>query len=95
VRAHDVILRPVTTEKSTLARELSNVVTLAVDPRAGKHDIKNAVEQLFQVKVLDVRTMRMPRKMRRVGKFLGAKREWKKAVVKLAEGQSIEFFEGV
>jgi large subunit ribosomal protein L23 len=90
-----VILRPVTTEKSTLARELANVVTLAVDPRAGKHDIKNAVEQLFQVKVLDVRTMRMPRKMRRVGKYLGAKREWKKAVVKLAEGQTIEFFEGV
>jgi large subunit ribosomal protein L23 len=47
------------------------------------------------VKVLDVRTMRMPRKMRRVGKFLGAKREWKKAIVQLAEGQSIEFFEGV
>ena len=95
MRAHDVILRPVTTEKSTLARELSNVVTLAVDPRAGKHDIKNAVEQLFQVKVLEVRTMRMPQKMRRVGKFLGAKREWKKAIVRLAEGQSIEFFEGV
>jgi large subunit ribosomal protein L23 len=90
-----VILRPVTTEKSTLARELGNVVTLAVDPRAGKHDIKNAVEQLFQVKVLDVRTMKMPRKTRRVGKFLGAKREWKKAIVQLAEGQSIEFFEGV
>jgi large subunit ribosomal protein L23 len=95
VRIHDVILRPVTTEKSTLAREFSNVVTLAVDPRAGKHDIKNAVEQLFSVKVLDVRTMRMPRKTRRVGKFIGAKREWKKAVVRLAEGQSIEFFEGV
>jgi len=95
VRIHDVILRPVTTEKSTLARELANVVTLAVDARAGKHDVKNAVEQLFQVKVLDVRTMKMPRKMRRVGKFLGAKREWKKAIVQLAEGQSIEFFEGV
>ena len=95
MRAHDVILRPVTTEKSTLARELANVVTLAVDPRAGKHDVKNAVEQLFQVKVIDVRTIRMPRKMRRVGKFVGAKREWKKAIVQLAEGQSIEFFEGV
>jgi large subunit ribosomal protein L23 len=95
VRIHDVILRPVTTEKSTLARELSNVVTLAVDPRAGKHDIKNAVEQLFNVKVLDVRTMRQPRKTRRVGRFVGQKREWKKAVVRLAEGQSIEFFEGV
>jgi large subunit ribosomal protein L23 len=85
----------VTTEKSTLAREFTNVVTLAVDPRAGKHDIKAAVEQLFQVKVIDVRTIRMPRKMRRVGKFVGAKREWKKAIVQLAEGQSIEFFEGV
>lgn len=95
MRAHDVILRPVTTEKSTLAREFSNVVTLAVDPRAGKHDIKGAVEQLFNVKVLAVRTMRMPRKTRRVGKYLGAKREWKKAIVQLAPGQTIEFFEGV
>jgi large subunit ribosomal protein L23 len=95
VRAHDVILRPVTTEKSTLARELDNVVTLAVDPRAGKHDIRNAVEQLFNVKVLDVRTIRMPRKTRRVGKFMGARREWKKAIVRLAEGQKIEFFEGI
>jgi large subunit ribosomal protein L23 len=95
VRTHEVILRPVTTEKSTLARELQNVVTLAVDPRAGKHDIKSAVEQLFNVKVLDVRTIRMPRKSRRVGKFIGEKREWKKAIVRLAEGQTIEFFEGV
>jgi len=95
VRAHDLIRRPVTTEKSAIEGEFGNVVTLAVAPRAGKHDIKSAVEQLFQVKVLDVRTMRMPRKMRRVGKFLGAKREWKKAIVQLAEGQSIEFFEGV
>jgi large subunit ribosomal protein L23 len=95
VRTHEVILRPITTEKSTLARELQNVVTLAVDPRAGKHDIRSAVEQLFNVKVLDVRTIRMPRKTRRVGKFIGAKREWKKAIVRLAEGQSIEFFEGV
>jgi large subunit ribosomal protein L23 len=71
------------------------VVTLAVDPRAGKHDIKAAVEQLFNVKVLDVRTIRMPRKSRRVGKFMGEKREWKKAIVRLAEGQTIEFFEGV
>jgi len=95
MRPHDVILRPVVTEKSTLAREASNVVTLAVDPRAGKHDIKLAVEQLFDVKVLAVRTIRMPRKWRRVGKFAGPKREWKKAVVQLAEGQTIEFFEGV
>lgn len=91
----DVILKPVVTEKSTVARELSNVVTLAVDPRANKHEIKRAVETLFEVQVLGVRTIRMPRKSRRVGRFVGRKPEWKKAIVTLAEGQGIEFFEGV
>jgi len=95
VNVHEVILRPIVTEKSTIARETSNVITLAVNPAAGKHDVRDAVEQLFDVKVLAVRTMRMPRKSRRVGRFLGKKREWKKAIVELAEGQKIEFFEGV
>jgi len=95
MRAHEIIRRPVITEKSTIARELSNIVTLAVDPRASKQQIKGAVEELFQVSVQDVRTMRMPRKTRRVGKFVGRKTEWKKAIVTLAEGQKIEFFEGV
>lgn len=92
---HEVIQRPLVTEKSNIGREEANLVTLAVDPRANKHDIARAVETLFEVSVLDVRTMRMPRKSRRVGKFLGRKPEWKKAMVRLAEGQSIEFFEGV
>ncbi len=92
---HEVIKRPVVTEKSTIAREMSNVVTLAVDPRASKHVIKDAVEQLFEVSVVDVRTMRMHRKTRRVGRFQGRKPEWKKAIVTLAEGHAIEFFEGV
>ena len=95
MNVHDIIRRPVVTEKSTIARELSNVVTLAVDPRANKHQIKDAVEQLFNVSVLGVRTMRQPRKSRRVGRFVGRKPEWKKAIVTLAEGQTIEFFEGV
>ena len=92
---HDVIYRPVVTEKSTIARELGNVVTFAVDPAANKHQIKDAVESLFEVKVETVRTSRMHRKTRRVGKYVGRKPEWKKAIVTLAEGQSIEFFEGV
>ena len=92
---HQVIRRPLVTEKSNIGREEHNLVTLAVDPRANKHDIRRAVELLFEVDVLEVRTMRMPRKSRRVGKFMGRKPEWKKAVVRLAEGQSIEFFEGV
>ena len=92
---HDVIQRPVMTEKSNIAREERNVVTLAVDPRANKHEIRHAVETLFSVKVLEVRTMRMPRKSKRVGKFSGRKPEWKKAIVRLAQGQTIEFYEGV
>ena len=92
---HDVIRRPLVTEKSNIGREENNVVTFAVDPRANKHEIQRAVEGLFDVKVVAVRTMRMPRKSRRVGKFMGRKPEWKKAIVQLTEGQTIEFFEGV
>ena len=92
---HQVIRKPVVTEKSNIGREEQNLVTFAVDPRANKHEIARAVEAMFQVSVLEVRTMRMPRKTRRVGRFLGRKPEWKKAIVRLAEGQTIEFFEGV
>lgn len=92
---HDVIRKPLVTEKSSIGREEENLVTLAVDPRANKHDVKRAVEALFDVDVVRVRTMRMPRKTRRVGKSMGRKPEWKKALVVLAEGQSIEFYEGV
>jgi large subunit ribosomal protein L23 len=95
MNVHDVIRKPLVTEKSSIGREEENLVTLAVDPRANKHDVKRAVEQLFDVEVLRVRTMRMPRKLRRVGKHAGRKPEWKKALVVLAEGQSIEFYEGV
>ncbi len=95
MNVHEVIRKPLVTEKSNIRREEENVVTLAVNPRANKHEIARAVETLFQVSVLEVRTMRMPRKSRRVGKFMGRKTEWKKAMVRLAEGQSIEFFEGV
>ena len=92
---HDVIRRPLITEKSTIGREEENLATFAVDPAATKHDIRRAVEELFSVKVEDVRTMRQPRKTRRVGRNLGRRAEWKKAIVRLSEGQSIEFFEGV
>ena len=95
MRMHDVIRRPLVTEKSNIGREEQNLVTLAVDPRANKHQIQRAVEALFDVSVIEVRTMRMPRKTRKVGKTSGRKPEWKKAIVQLAEGQSIEFYEGV
>jgi large subunit ribosomal protein L23 len=95
VNLHDVIRKPLVTEKSTIGRETQNLVTFAVDPRASKHEIRRAVETLFSVQVEDVHTMRQARKSRRVGKSMGYKPEWKKAIVRLAEGQTIEFFEGV
>ncbi len=90
-----IIKRPLITEKSTIDREFYNIVTFAVDPRANKVEIKRAVESLFDVKVVEVRTSRVKGKKRRVGRFEGYKSSWKKARVKLREGDNIEFFEGV
>ena len=95
MKIHEVIRKPLVTEKSTIAREEENVITFSVDPRATKYDITGAVETLFNVDVITVRTMRMPRKKRRLGRFFGYRAEWKKAIVTLSEGQTIEFYEGV
>jgi len=95
VTPHQIIRRPVVTEKSNIGREERNTITFAVDPRANKHEIARAVESLFDVKVVGVHTLRQPRKKRRVGMRIGTRPEWKKAIVQLAEGQAIEFFEGV
>ena len=92
---HDVLIRPILTEKTTQLESAGNVYAFEVGEGANKHQIKHAVEELFEVRVTNVRTVRPPRKKRRVGKYLGQKPEWKKAIVTLAEGQSIEFFEGV
>jgi large subunit ribosomal protein L23 len=90
-----IIHRPIITEKSTIEREMSNIVSFAVDPRSNKLEIKTAVEALFDVKVIEVRTSRVRGKMRRMGKHTGRRPDWKKARVQLREGDSIEFFEGV
>ena len=90
-----IIRRPIITEKSTIEREFDNIVTFRVDPRANKLEIKSAVEELFDVKVMEVRTSRVKGKPRRVGRYTGRRAAWKKARVKLREGDSIEFFEGV
>ena len=95
MNVHEVIRRPLVTEKSTIGRDTQNLATFAVDVRATKHDIKRAIEELFDVRVTAVRTMRQQGKKRRVGRQIGRRPAWKKAIVQLAEGQSIEFFEGV
>lgn len=92
---HDVIQKPLITEKSSIGRDELNLATFAVDPRANKQEIKAAVESMFDVKVVGVRTMQQQGKKKRVGRILGRRPRWKKAIVQLAAGQSIEFFEGV
>jgi len=94
VKPTDVVRGPIVTEKGTLVSELGNQVVLRVHPRANKVAIRQAVEQLFGVKVDGVRTSRVLGKTRRVGRSVGRRPLWKKAYVTLAEGHSIEFFEG-
>jgi len=83
------------TEKSTAARDASNKYMFEVDRGANKVEIGKAVEKLFKVKVVDVRVMHVLGKKKRMGRTIGQKSSWKKAVVTLAAGNSIEFAEGV
>jgi len=89
-----ILRRPLITEKSTLAKEEANQLVFEVDPRANKVEIRQAVEQIFKVKVLKVRTINYQGKRKRLGRSLGRRRHWKKAYVTLAPGHSVEFFEG-
>ncbi len=89
---YDIIIRPVMTEKSTELLELENKVTFRVKFEANKPQIKAAVERLFDVEVDRVNTMIMPGKPKRVGRFFGRRKAWKKAVVQLAEGEMIDFY---
>jgi large subunit ribosomal protein L23 len=93
--ARQIIIRPLVTEKSTVKREESNQYTFRVLPKASKRQIASAVEELFDVHVQNVRTMRMQGKKKRLGKNLGRRPSWKKAIVTLAEGDTVDFFEGV
>lgn len=90
---HDVILRPVITEKSSRLME-NNQYTFEVHRDANKIQIRKAVEEIFKVKVLRVNTINVKSKPKRLGAFLGRSRSWKKAIVTLAPGERIEFFEG-
>lgn len=92
---HDVIVRPLVTEKSHDQLDRLGAYTFVVAKDANKIEIAKAVEKQFNVKVTDVRTMRYAGKAKRMGKHAGRRASWKKAVVTLAQGDSIELFEGV
>ncbi len=90
---YEVIRRPIISEKSTVLAELGNKVVFEVNSEATKHEIRDSVQSLFKVNVKSVRTLIVHGKVKRVGRFETKKPNWKKAIVTLAEGQKIDFFQ--
>jgi len=86
---HDVIRRPVITEKGLTLKEDDRTLCFEVSDRASKQQIRKAVERIFKVKVDHVRTMNVPGKMRRRGRYMGYRPDWKKAYVTLREGEKM------
>jgi large subunit ribosomal protein L23 len=91
---YDIIRRPIITEKTNIQKDQSNQVTFEVDPRANRIEVQRAIEKIFNVKVANTRTMHVRGKVKRRGRILGKRRDWKKAIVTLMPGERIEFFEG-
>jgi large subunit ribosomal protein L23 len=94
MEARDIVIRPIVTEKSS-NQMLLNRYTFVVHKKANKIQIKDAIEEIFKVKVLDVNTINYVGKLKRVGRSVGRRSDWKKAVVTLRDGDSIEIFEGL
>ena len=96
MRVQEIIRRPLITEKSTVQREEKNIIAFEVHRDANKIEVKRAVEAQFKVKVAEVRIFRVHGKGRRQGRWAGRRPDWKKAYVRLVEGEKqIEFFEGM
>lgn len=95
MRIQDVIRRPLFTEKVTVQGDLTNTYAFEVDRKANKIQIRRAIEAQFERKVAEVRVANMHGKIRRQGRHFGRRPDWKKAYVRLAEGEKpLEFFEG-
>jgi large subunit ribosomal protein L23 len=90
---HEIILKPLVTERSAVLESSQNTYVFQVGDNANKHEIKAAIESFFSVSVDDVRTVRVRGKYKRFGRHYGKRANWKKAYVKLASGHSINFFE--
>ncbi len=94
IEGQKIIRRPLITEKTTRQKEEERQYAFEVAKEANKIEIQKAVERLFKVKVLEVRTSNVLGKVKRLGKRFGKRPDWKKAIVTLREGDRIEFFEG-
>ena len=91
ITIYDVLRSPVLTEKSMMLKEAANNIVFKVHPDSNKRQIKEAVERFFNVKVETVRTMNFNGKEKRFGRKVGRRKDWKKAVVVLKDGQSLDF----
>jgi len=92
---HHLIKGPIITEKTHTLREANNKLTLKVDVKANKIEIRQAIEALFKVKVLAVNTVKLMGKKKRLGRNEGKRPDWKKAIVTLAPGEKISGYEGL
>ena len=92
--SHEIIIRPLITEKTSIQKEMNNQLSFEVDRRANRIEIKQAIESIFNVRVAAVKTMQVTGKIKRRGRITGKRRDWKKAIVKLMPGERIDFFEG-
>jgi large subunit ribosomal protein L23 len=90
---HDILIRPLITEKGSKLQESENLYVFRVAYDANKLQVKDAVERLFGVRVADVRTVRVRGKIKRFGRFLGKRSNWKKAYVKLREGDKLDLLQ--
>lgn len=90
---YEVIKRPLVTEKTTLEKDAKNIIAFEIDPHANKIEIKEAVEKIFNVDVVDVKTINIAGKKKRIGKNVGKRSNWKKAYVTLKKGSKVDFFE--
>ncbi|MGP3778959.1 50S ribosomal protein L23 [Halanaerobium saccharolyticum] len=93
--ARDIIIAPIISENTMDQMQEANTYTFKVAKNANKVEIRNAVEEIFSVNVINVNTMNVRGKKRRLGFHVGKKPDWKKALVKLAEGDEIEIYEGL
>lgn len=95
LETYHIIRRPIITEKGSTLKDENNQLIFEVNLGANKSEIKKAVEKLFKVTVMSVRTQNRLGKRKRLGRSVGRRKHWKKAIVTLKEGHRVDFFEGV
>jgi len=94
MKEHDIIRRPLMTEKTNIQKDEHNQYTFEVDRNSNRIEIRKAVERIFNVRVANVRTIQVKGKVKMRGRVAGKRRDWKKAMVTLIPGERIPFFEG-